>query len=182
MSTQTDVPDAHRDIGGRWNLNKLQSREYILTSATITRGMQYKVLCGIRSGQLREDDLYQLMGRTMDSYPITTLETVLSLVAKQLIEPIDLKQDLGSADAELAEASNSAGGRPANPEEVSPAESESSQPVPIDGLEVLESASERLDVTVSSAASLNPQTDYWISRTPTAGLRKLHRTGRCPCW
>eukprot|EP00971_Amphidinium_carterae_P305936 6079622-Amphidinium_carterae.1 len=42
MSTQTDVPDAHRDIGGRWNLNKLQSREYVLTSATITRGMQYK--------------------------------------------------------------------------------------------------------------------------------------------
>eukprot|EP00971_Amphidinium_carterae_P074757 1477338-Amphidinium_carterae.3 len=74
MSTQTDVPDAHRDIGGWWNLNKLQSRKYILTSATITYGVQYKVLCGIRSGQLQEDDLYQLMGRTMDSYPITTLE------------------------------------------------------------------------------------------------------------
>eukprot|EP00971_Amphidinium_carterae_P269370 5343949-Amphidinium_carterae.1 len=167
MSTQTDVPDAHRDFGGRWNLNKLQSREDVLSSAKITRGMQYKVLCRIRSGQLREDDFYQLMGRTMDSYPITTLETVFSLVA----EPGDLKQDLGSADAEFAETSESAGRRPANPEEASPAESESSQLVPTDGLEVLESASERLDVTVSSAASLNPQTDYWISRTPKAGLR-----------
>ena len=56
---QVGISDPERDLVSRWNLGKLQSRDYVLSAGTVSRKVQEKVATSIKKCIILEDEFIQ---------------------------------------------------------------------------------------------------------------------------